>query len=131
MTGTRTEGIALTEAEKWFSYKGRIGVGQYWGRFALLWVVEFAIVYSVLGSVSTQQSLESINPIFWIVTLAGIWPSTALAWKRLHDTGRAGPMFFFVLIPLVGFILWLVWSLTAGSPRSNTYGPATSYRWNR
>lgn len=120
----------LTEAEIWFSYTGRIGVGQYWARFLL--AVGGNALLGLLGFLLVQfeQETAEILPGLWgWLVLFSIWPSTALAWKRLHDTDRSGALFLLTLIPLIGFIIWLVFSLQAGTPGPNQYGPETGYRY--
>ena len=46
-----------------------------------------------------------------------------MAWRRLHDIGKSGANWFFILIPLVGAILLLVWLVRDGQPGDNAYGP--------
>lgn len=126
MTDLRTETreVQLTEQEIWFGYKGRISRGQYWGRFALMWMGSFVVGLG-LGSVSEEAAVL----VFLAVMGVALWIGTALAWKRLQDQGRSGAMFFLVLIPLAGPIIWITLSLLAGSPSENQYGPHTGYRY--
>ena len=42
---------------------------------------------------------------------------------RLHDIGKSGGYYFFILIPLVGWILLLVWMCQDSQPGANQYGP--------
>lgn len=46
--------------------------------------------------------------LHFVVFAATISPLLAVTWRRFHDTGRPGPMFFLWLIPLVGWIIVLV-----------------------
>lgn len=46
-----------------------------------------------------------------IVALALIVPTLAITWRRLHDANLAGPLFFLGLIPSVGWIIVLVFTL--------------------
>lgn len=65
----------------------------------------------------------------WGITLSGIWslailvPSLALGWRRMHDIGKAGAYYLFLLIPLVGWIFVLVWCIREGDHGANAYGP--------
>lgn len=61
-----------------------------------------------------MSRIESeISVIFSILnilfSLGSFVPYLAVIWRRLHDTGRSGKFYFFVLIPLVGPILLIVW----------------------
>ncbi|UFS82102.1 DUF805 domain-containing protein [Rhizobium favelukesii] len=42
--------------------------------------------------------------------------------RRLHDIGRSGWWLLVGIIPLVGWIVLLVWYLGRGTPGSNEYG---------
>ncbi len=114
----------LTEAQIWFSYKGRIGVGQYWGRFALGIAGVFVVAFIIYSSSTDLDSADGVVAFLWLFS---IWPSTALAWKRLQDQDKHGAQMFITLIPLIGAVFWLVVSLSNGTPGPNKYGPATGY----
>lgn len=114
----------LTEQEIWFSYKGRISAGQYWGRLALMWLGSFILG---MGLASTSEAAAAMITLGMLAF--GLWVSTALAFKRLQDQERSGAMFFLVLIPLAGPIIWIVLSLLGGSPGENQYGPRSGYRY--
>jgi uncharacterized membrane protein YhaH (DUF805 family) len=126
MTALTTEvrDVQLTEQEIWFGYKGRITAGQYWGRFALMWIGTF-----ILGMALASTSDETAGLATVAVLVVGVWIGSALAWKRLQDQGRSGAMFFLVLIPLAGPIIWIVLSLLGGSAGANQYGPRSGYRY--
>lgn len=121
---TEVREVQLTEQEIWFGYKGRISAGQYWGRFALLWLGSFIVGMGLAGA-SEEAAV--------LVTLAllgfGLWTGTALAWKRLQDQGKSGAMFLLVLIPLAGTIIWTVLSLLGGSTGANQFGPRSGSRY--
>ena len=42
--------------------------------------------------------------------------------RRLHDLGKSGWWYWIALIPLVGSILLLVWTVMDGEPQPNAYG---------
>ncbi len=57
-----------------------------------------------------------------IYTLAVFLPGLAVSIRRLHDTGKSGWTILLGLIPLVGFIILLVYFATEGDSGSNEYG---------
>lgn len=59
----------------------------------------------------------------WLVSLALLVPSLAVAWRRLHDIGKSGAFYLFILIPLVGWIFVLIWLCKETQPGDNQYGP--------
>ncbi len=106
--------------EKYAKFDGRLGVGGFW-RF-----VAVNIAITVILAI-----LANIGSIFFIVymlyALALLIPSLAAAVRRLHDTGKSGWFILVGLIPIVGFILLIVWYVQAGDPATNEHGapPAT------
>ena len=44
--------------------------------------------------------------------------------RRLHDTGRTGWWWLIVLVPLVGWIVLLVFECQDSQPGANRYGPS-------
>ena len=58
-----------------------------------------------------------------LVSLVLICPAISVAVRRLHDLDRSGWWFWIVLIPLVGWIILLVWDCTRGTPGPNRFGP--------
>ncbi|MBJ7433913.1 MAG: DUF805 domain-containing protein, partial [Microbacteriaceae bacterium] len=69
------------------------------------------------GMSFTQSSLPSN---LW--QLAILVPSLALTWRRLHDAGRKGTYYLFILIPIVGWIMLLVQLVKDSQPGANAFG---------
>jgi uncharacterized membrane protein YhaH (DUF805 family) len=97
---------------KYADFKGRARRSEYW------WFVLFGLLASVVTSWFIGDALS------WIVSLALFIPQLAVGVRRLHDTNRSGAYYFFLLIPLIGAILLIVWFATEGDHSDNTYGPA-------
>lgn len=59
----------------------------------------------------------------------GLWnlivflPSLGLCWRRLHDIGKAGGWYFIGLIPVIGWIILLIWFSRRSEPTPNRFGP--------
>jgi uncharacterized membrane protein YhaH (DUF805 family) len=51
-----------------------------------------------------------------------IVPSIAVGIRRLHDTGKTGWLILIGLIPIVGFIILIVFYAIEGDPNPNEYG---------
>ncbi len=58
-----------------------------------------------------------------IFSLAMLIPSIAVAVRRLHDLDKSGWWLLIELIPLVGWIVILVWACTEGTRGPNRFGP--------
>ena len=95
-------------------FEGRVGRQEYWMfiLFSLLLQVTFDIAH--LGEIST------------LIALGLFLPSLGLAARRLHDTGKSGWWQLLILIPIVGWIILIVWLATKTDAAANQYGdPAT------
>lgn len=55
--------------------------------------------------------------------LANFLPALAVAVRRLHDVDKSGWWMLIFLIPLVGWIILIVWYATKGTPGANRFGP--------
>ena len=92
------------------NFKGRAARSEYW-----LFYLFAILVYFVAALVA---------PALYILVILGLFvPSIAALTRRLHDTGRQGATALFLLIPLVGAILVLVWLCTEGDKTPNNFGP--------
>lgn len=103
---------------KYATFSGRARRSEYW-YFVLLQV----IVTAVLNGLYSATESVAFSVILVLFDLALLVPSLAVCWRRLHDIGRSGGYYFFVLIPLVGWILLLVWMCQDSQPGANQYGP--------
>lgn len=103
---------------KYATFSGRARRSEYW-YFVLFQV----IVTAVLNGLYSATESVAFSAILVLFDLALLVPSLAVCWRRLHDIGKSGGYYFFVLIPLVGWILLLVWMCQDSQPGANQYGP--------
>jgi uncharacterized membrane protein YhaH (DUF805 family) len=97
-------------------FEGRASRQQFW-MFILLYVV-FAIA---LAMVEVAVGLDDIlTSIYGLVLFL---PYLGLAVRRLHDINRSGWWILIGLVPLVGFIVLLVFYVKQGDSEANQYGP--------
>lgn len=106
------------------TFSGRARRREYW-TFAL---INAAILTALLIAIMTTGSASHPPLIFSIVygvfALLLLLPSVAVMVRRLHDTDRSGWWFWISLVPAIGGIVLLVFTLLEGSPGSNQYGPS-------
>ena len=107
--------------QNYFTFTGRARRQAYW-MFALFNTIAIVLV-SVADSVLGYTGPYGFGLLSTIYGLAVFLPGLALAVRRLHDTGRSGWWMFIGLVPLVGFIVLLVFFVTDSQPGSNPYGP--------
>ena len=104
---------------KYAQFSGRLSVGGYW-RFVAVNIVA-VVLLAILSQIAS--ALIFLVVIYYLALLI---PSLAAAVRRLHDTGKSGWFILITLIPFVGGIILLVWTIQAGNPAANEYGPPTA-----
>ena len=88
---------------KYADFNGTASRPEYW------WFFLFVVVVSL--------ALSVISPLLsGLFSLGTLLPSVAAATRRLHDTQRSGWWQLVVLVPVVGFILILVFLTQEGKP---------------
>lgn len=100
------------------TFSGRARRSEYW-YFVLCQIlvgVALGVVALILGE-GVATGVESI----W--TLATLIPNLAVTWRRLHDIGKSGLWYFIFLVPVVGWIILLIWVCKDSEPGDNQYGP--------
>lgn len=95
--------------KKYADFSGRARRKEYW-MFILIYLI-ISVILGVLG-------LEIISLLFGLALLV---PSISIAARRLHDTGRTGWWQLIALVPLIGFIIIIVF-LVQDSHEANEYG---------
>ena len=63
------------------------------------------------------------RPVFQLFFLAVLLPSLSVTVRRLHDLDRSGWWMLLDLVPLVGWIILLVWFCAKGTDGPNSFGP--------
>jgi uncharacterized membrane protein YhaH (DUF805 family) len=110
-------------------FAGRARRSEYW--WFALFLALVSIVTSVLDNVlgtDFEGSATSGGVISLIANLALLLPSLAVGVRRLHDTDRSGWWLLIALIPLVGFIVLLVFFVQDGTPAPNRFGPSPKHQ---
>ncbi len=100
------------------TFSGRARRSEYW--YFVLFNFLVGIVLGVIGALLGEKASSVITSIW---SLAILIPTLAVSWRRLHDIGKSGAYYLFILIPLVGFIMLLVWFCQPGQTGDNQYGP--------
>ena len=110
---------AVTSAfTKYATFSGRARRSEYW-YFALFNMV-VGLVLTFIGGMIFRDKPQMLSSIY---SLAALIPNLAVSWRRLHDIGRSGGWYFLWLVPIVGWIILLIWMCTDSQPGDNQYGP--------
>ena len=106
------------------NFKGRARRSEFW--FAVLFTSLVSLAVSIIApghnelvnGIEIQQSSALSN--LW--QLATLLPSLSISWRRLHDVDKSGGWWFFVFLPIVGWILLLIQFVKDGQPVANRFG---------
>ena len=85
----------------------------YWVLFVILGDIVTIIIDALIGAQVTSS-------IFGLVVLI---PGIAVSIRRLHDLDRTGWWILLGFIPLIGWIILLIWYVTKGTDGPNRFGP--------
>jgi uncharacterized membrane protein YhaH (DUF805 family) len=107
----------LEVLKKYAVFSGRARRMEYWMFLLINFIVEIVLVAieGLLGS--------SYFVLYSLYCLAVLIPSIAVAVRRLHDTNRSGWWLLINLIPLIGWIIFIVFAVQDSQPGTNQYGP--------
>ncbi|NOU63709.1 DUF805 domain-containing protein [Paenibacillus sp. LMG 31461] len=97
-------------------FSGRARRKEYWmfALFNIIISIGLGIVEAIIG---LDQVLSGLYSLFILL------PSLAVAFRRLHDTGKSGWWILLGIIPLIGFIILLVFFCQDSDVNDNQYGP--------
>ncbi|HYD39978.1 MAG TPA: DUF805 domain-containing protein [Anaeromyxobacter sp.] len=96
-------------------FSGRARRSEYW--WFVLFQVIVNVVFTVIGNVIGFAQLPNL------VALALLLPGLGVAIRRMHDIGKSGWWVLINLIPIVGWIVFIVWAAKDSQPGANAYGP--------
>ncbi|MGH7108571.1 MAG: DUF805 domain-containing protein [Acetobacteraceae bacterium] len=100
-------------------FEGRAPRAEYW--YFVLFTIICQIAADIVGVASgTSYGASGLGGL---VALALFLPSLAVSVRRLHDINRSGWWYLIVFVPIVGWILLLVWACTRGTGGPNRFGP--------
>ncbi len=106
------------------TFKGRARRSEFW--FTVLFTFLVSVALSIIFPGPTEMvwdmEVEQTSAAENLWSLATLVPSLAVTWRRLHDVGRSGKYFFFILIPIAGIIMLLIELTKDSQAGANAYG---------
>jgi|TARA_Y100000996_G_scaffold388310_1_gene347783 uncharacterized membrane protein YhaH (DUF805 family) len=112
---------------KYATFSGRASRSEYWWAYLGYFVIATVLqIFAIIGGIILIDAgelalLPTLIAIVGIVAM--IIPTIAVSVRRMHDTGKSGWMLLILIIPCIGFILWIVWMVEDGQAHDNAYGP--------
>lgn len=103
---------------KYITFEGRAPRSEFW--YFALFMVLGSFVFGILDVVLfPAMEWGPLGSIFSLVTFL---PSIAVAARRLHDIDKSGWWQLINIIPIIGWILFLIWTTSLGSRGPNRFG---------
>ncbi len=112
----------LMALKKYAVFSGRAQRAEYWYfvLFYILILIGLSVIDMFTGTYSEAAGVGLLSGLFGL----GLFlPSLAVAVRRLHDTARTGWWMLVALVPFIGFIVLLVFTVQDGTSGDNAYGP--------
>ena len=111
----------LEVLKKYAVFSGRARRKEYWyfSLFNLLITIVLAVIDGMTGTLIAEANIGLLGGIY---ALAILIPFLAVSVRRLHDTDRSGWWLLINLIPLIGVIVFTVFTLQDSKPGENQYG---------
>lgn len=115
------------------SFEGRIPRKLFWLGYLVLMIIQW-ILFALFGGM-TMMSMDPADPAaaeqmmqgmwpMWIIFLVFLWPSLAIYTKRWHDRDKSGWWSLILIVPLIGFIWFLIeLGFLRGTEGPNRFGP--------
>ena len=98
--------------KKYACFSGRARRQEYW-LFVLFNFIAAFVVGFIGGILAGATGVAALVLI----------PGFAVLFRRLHDTGRSGWWWLLAFIPIIGWIVLIVFCCLDSQPGDNQYGP--------
>ena len=111
---------------KYATFEGRAGRPEFWWFMAFTWLVT-AIASTIDGAIGF-----GFNAVWWgqdanfelfqsLTQLALLLPTTAAATRRFRDAGKSFYNFFWLLLPVIGWIVLIVKLAAESKPSTDNF----------
>ena len=110
--------------DNYANFEGRARRSEYWFYVLTNFIFSFTLpIIAIFLAFIIGPFALGIYILGLLYGIANIIPNLAVIVRRLHDTGKSGWTFFFILIPIAGPIILIVFLATEGDRGQNQYGP--------
>ena len=106
----------LDVLKKYVEFSGRARRKEYWMFFL------FNFIAAAIACVIDVMIFGGVGVVYGLYILGVLLPSLGVTVRRLHDTGRTGWWVLAMLIPVIGFFVWIIFMVLDSQPGDNQYG---------
>jgi uncharacterized membrane protein YhaH (DUF805 family) len=101
--------------KKYAVFEGRSSRQEFWlfTLFNILFTFGFGFIDQLMGNFVYAAGYGPLSALY---TLAVIIPGVAVSIRRLHDTGRSGWWFLSTIIPVLGLLVFLYFTVLPSDP---------------
>src|SRR3954453_4483969 len=103
--------------KKYAVFNGRAARPEFWW-FVLINLIIAAVINLVFSAIGGRNTGQVVSDI---CSLAALLPSLGVGIRRLHDTNRSGWCYLLVFIPIIGWIVLIVFLAMASAPGTYRY----------
>lgn len=100
--------------KNYVNFEGRATRPEFW------WFFLFNVIVSLILNLFGPKVGTTLSGIW---SLAILLPYLGLSVRRLHDINKSGWLLLLGLIPIVGWVILIIWWAKEGDPNENEYGP--------
>lgn len=111
----------LKALKQYATFDGRARRREYWF-FALFNCIAIFVLALIDGMAGTFSEEAGFGLLSGLYLLGVLLPNIAVTVRRLHDTNRSGWWILIGFIPLIGFIVMLIFALLDSTPGTNRFG---------
>lgn len=111
----------LKVLKNYVNFSGRARRKEYWMFVLFNVLIGFGI--GIIDGVMGWKNGWGMGRLGGLYNLFVLLPSIAVGARRLHDIGRSGWWQLIALIPIIGWIVLIVWAASEGAHGTNDYGP--------
>ncbi len=109
---------------KYATFSGRASRSEFWWWYLVVFAVPI-LVQTLYGTATGDWNRGAVpsvpDTITGVFSLATFIPTVAVTWRRLHDTNRTGAWWFFGFIPILGWIVLLIFLTAPADPAGRVF----------
>ena len=105
--------------QNYVTFRGRAPRSEYW--YWVLFVLLVSIAAGILDA--ALFPLVEVSPLVSVAGLLFLLPGLVVSIRRLHDLDRSGWWYLILFIPLIGWVVLIIWACMRGTLGANRFGP--------